>query len=258
MLKHRPLGPAHLDSAYPEHMPFYLYGTPENAHLEHILLHAPNTQLSAGDVQLRLDLDLNVPGNRALLVDGLVATLDAQRERSMQPLAPGFFAAGRTLAVTVYRDARGAGPGWGAPLARGSVTLGARVWADGAYINAEHVWTDEPAVAAAALGVAACGWAGVGLEPELDVEARLGELEAAARRVCYVEVPRAAIHRKVAAIGAALAKEGVGARDRVDASAEGAVPSRYVVQEPDERSAKRGVLKGWKEEFEAALASRVF
>lgn len=109
VIKKRSLDTEDLDASYPTLMPFYLYGTPVQMHIDHILLIAPNIQLSCG--KLSGSLQGKLPAKE--LERGLIAVAGNVHERSMQPFPPMkdldvqdnfFFSAGRTLEVTVYSD----------------------------------------------------------------------------------------------------------------------------------------------------------
>ena len=89
-------------------MPFYLYGQSTETHIEHVLLIAPNVQLSAGQVtgtfkDAIADADLS---------KGLIAIASNVHEQAMQPFPSNaninkgkfFFGSGKVLNVTVYRD----------------------------------------------------------------------------------------------------------------------------------------------------------
>ena len=126
-------------------MPFYLYGTPSQYHIDHILTRAPNISLSASDVELNLSAD--IPAEQ--LSRGCILYLDQVHEASMQPFlktsdlltdakAPFFFRAGQTFTVSVWidpydanangpglADAEGGSPGGGTLLAEGIMTIGA-------------------------------------------------------------------------------------------------------------------------------------
>lgn len=75
---------AALDDDYPSHMPFYLYGSRGEIHMDHVLRSAPNAQISADCVKLVLDDDNNLTDGQ--LEKGVVAVLDNVLERSLQPL----------------------------------------------------------------------------------------------------------------------------------------------------------------------------
>lgn len=101
-----------LDSTYPElMMPFYLFGSTTQLHIDHILCHAPNIQLSAG----RVKGTFNPTITNADLEKGLIAVANNVSERAMQPFPSDlsnesdtvkskgfFFSANKTLKVTVY------------------------------------------------------------------------------------------------------------------------------------------------------------
>ena len=147
VLKYRPLSSRYLDLTYPSNMPFYLYGTAQEMHIDHILLRAPNAQLSAGEVTVDL-----LEGDRSMFIaglkDGLIAVADAIPELLMQPLSTSslksLFHPGSKLVVSIYRDrnaAQSQGPGLcdqlGEPIARGIITLGDNSFADAYMLNAE-------------------------------------------------------------------------------------------------------------------------
>jgi len=67
---------------YPYQMPFYLYGTKEQIHVDHVLLHAPDQQLNSDQVVLNTDK----PVSEQDLKTGVVAMLSAVYERSIQPM----------------------------------------------------------------------------------------------------------------------------------------------------------------------------
>ncbi|CCM01340.1 uncharacterized protein FIBRA_03390 [Fibroporia radiculosa] len=159
----RSIAPSSLDRTYPELMPFYLYGTEEQKHVDHMLLCAPNAQLSAS---VTLSLEKTLPKEAGLL-SGLIAVADTTRELAMQPFnadhQPTFFAAGHTFPCTIYRDPRpvdASGPGLltglGDPLATGSMTLGRSIYADwtllnqerGPALHSEHPHSKHPTVGA--------------------------------------------------------------------------------------------------------------
>lgn len=65
-------------------MPFYLYGTPGYAHLDHVITDIPNIHLSAGDIHCHFESKLS---SKDLAINKRF-----------------FFSVGRTLRVKVYRD----------------------------------------------------------------------------------------------------------------------------------------------------------
>ncbi|KAJ7767800.1 pyridoxal phosphate-dependent transferase [Mycena metata] len=145
IVKNRPLHPKYLDEAYPAQMPFYVYGSLAQTHLDHMLLRAPNAQLSAGNVTLTLDdMDEHRTRIEAGLGRGLIAVAEDKPEYAMQPFSdahpPAFFAPwAEGIRVTLYADADRCGPGLighlGKPVATGTIGLGSNVFADWAYLN---------------------------------------------------------------------------------------------------------------------------
>jgi hypothetical protein len=122
-------------------MPFYLYGTPEQQHIEHILLRAPNVQLCASNVELWLYPEL--PSE--YLKTGVIAVMEDVHERIKQPFGksnePNFFSAGKRFNITVYEDEMDYLRGPEAALAKGTLTLGPAVWHD--YININREGDEE-------------------------------------------------------------------------------------------------------------------
>jgi hypothetical protein len=146
VIKNRSLCSRHLDIAYPSRMPFYLYSTGQEIHIDHVLLQAPNSQLSAGEVTVEL-----VEGSKSAFISGLngglIAVADTLPEHLMQPFTSDrlkhFFHPGAKLDVSVYPDQKGAhsqGPGGlcaqlGERIARATITLGANTFIDEYLIN---------------------------------------------------------------------------------------------------------------------------
>jgi len=142
----RSIAPQHLDTSWPEFMPFYLYGTASQYHIDHMLVHSPNTQLSSSQVTIALDdgtTTLTETGNR------LIAIANTTRENAMQPFSadhlPNFFAAESKIPVTIFVDSNGAdvsGPGLlnnlGTPIAQATITLSSRIYIDYSLVNQEH------------------------------------------------------------------------------------------------------------------------
>lgn len=129
IIKNRSLGRSARDDAYPaDFMPFYLYGTPQERHIDHILVRSPNISLTAGNVRLHIDnIDRN--GGSAGLVEsegavvsleeeigkGAIVTFDSLHEASMQPFekaeGAGFFRSGAWFPIRVWRDTNGTSDG---------------------------------------------------------------------------------------------------------------------------------------------------
>lgn len=152
VIKHRSLDPRLLESAYPERMPFYLYGTTEQQHIDHVLLSSPNAQLSASDIQLQFDdeQDLYGPGLQKEFELGLIAVFDDVREAGIQPFKkshePTFFAPGKTFRVTIHRDSpRGPTVALNSSVfARGTITIGNSVFRDYSMMNQDPTRIHDP------------------------------------------------------------------------------------------------------------------
>ena len=109
IIKKRSLDTEDLDSNYPSLMPFYLYGTPEQQHIDHVLLLAPNVQLTSSNVKL----STNQPLSAEDLSKGVIAVVTNVHERSMQPfpemknlekVRDFFFKEGKEFVLKIYRD----------------------------------------------------------------------------------------------------------------------------------------------------------
>lgn len=72
-----------LDQAYPDRMPFYLYGNKAEAHLDHVLKKAPNGMISADNVKLVFEPGLS----DAQLAKGVIAVFEDVFENAIQPLS---------------------------------------------------------------------------------------------------------------------------------------------------------------------------
>lgn len=154
-IKDRPLNSKYRDHSYPaSHMPFYLYGTPSAPYIDHMLLLAPNIQLSAPISSLSVD----PPLSPSLLKEGAILLLHDVHESAMQPFLPTsslvggqgptsegnfFFRKGKKFQVSVFKDrfAVGAGgPGlgdvdFGQRVAVGEAVIGDGVWVDSEGVN---------------------------------------------------------------------------------------------------------------------------
>lgn len=123
-------------------MPFYLYGTESQRHIDHMLLCAPNTDLSSESVVLELDQQPSADQ----LSKGLLLFID-RHEEAMQPMdqtnPPVFFAPGATFNAEIYTDTQAPdahGPGLAVvdaqqKIASGKVTLGSAVRTEYTALN---------------------------------------------------------------------------------------------------------------------------
>lgn len=154
-IKNRPLDRHSLDKTYMEKMPFYLYGTPTQQHIDHIFLRAPNVQLTASNVTLNLRLPLSDMRMAQGLMEGLIVVLDDEYEDVKQPFGelnrPIFFAIGAIFNIKVYEDQRRSDDpikGMVAefypppiPLTTGTLVLGkaAKLYQDSSKINCDVI-----------------------------------------------------------------------------------------------------------------------
>ncbi|OGM43988.1 pyridoxal-dependent decarboxylase domain protein [Aspergillus bombycis] len=164
VVKSRPLNSANRDDHYPRHfMPFYLYGSEDQYHISHMLLQAPNVNLSASDVQLDQEL-LKKVRPRLRNHNALILTLTGYREETMHPFPKKnnddvllskdfFFRQDKVFNVKVYEDPKAddaQGPGLidtlGTPIARGTMKLGSDVHIDVETLNRDPLETNEEGV----------------------------------------------------------------------------------------------------------------
>ena len=156
IVKDRSLKGRYRDTDYPTtSVPFYLYGTPTDLNIDHILVRAPNIQLSADNVSLSLDKAISADA----LSKGAILLIHDYVEAAMQPFQSSegplgdtlavdsrfFFTPGREFTVSVYEDAKGAGePGPGILdgldngaklIGKGKMKLGKGRYVDSVQIN---------------------------------------------------------------------------------------------------------------------------
>jgi glutamate/tyrosine decarboxylase-like PLP-dependent enzyme len=157
VLKDHPLHSMHRDANYPSgHMPFYLYGTKDEHHIDHILVRSPNIQLSAENVQLKL-ADGGLPDEQ--LSQGAILYAEGVEEAAMQPfltteelLAPPghshhqfFFRPGQEFSVKIFRDPHqpdAKGPGLADVTEKEQIATGTMVLGERLYVDSDHVNKD--------------------------------------------------------------------------------------------------------------------
>lgn len=141
--------------------------------MDHMLLRAPNAQISSD----RVTLDVRPPLSAAELQRGVIVHV-ARPERALQPLSTtniSVFKPCASFAVTVVRDANAATvcgvahPEGAGEVARGTLTLGASVFFDCEALNRED-FAPDMRVSATASADSRAAWAGVvqdrlGLKP---------------------------------------------------------------------------------------------
>ncbi|KAL1733770.1 hypothetical protein EV714DRAFT_245990 [Schizophyllum commune] len=148
IVKQRALNSAYYEKAYPKTTtPFYVYGSPTEAHADHMLLRAPNAQISSAHVKLALGSVLSAEQ----LARGVIAHVEVP-EQALQPLAEQHpFSPGAKLRVTITEDAFDAtahGPRLaegGAQLATGTLTFGRAVYTDVKQLNTQDFEEDKRA-----------------------------------------------------------------------------------------------------------------
>lgn len=156
VVKDRSLGGRYRDTSYPTAgVPFYLYGTPTDLNIDHVLVRAPNIQLSADNVSL--SLSNSIPTDT--LSKGAILLIHDYVEASMQPFqgtegplgdtlaadSGFFFTPGREFNVSVYEDPKDGGmPGPGIAdvkdngaklIGEGKMKLGQGRYVDSVQIN---------------------------------------------------------------------------------------------------------------------------
>ena len=162
-IKDRPLNSQYRDEDYPSNqMPFYLYGNQTEKHIDHMLLKAPNIQLSAAKVGLSLDTEI-AAGD---LQDGCIVFAEGVHEAAMQPFPPTkdlvgdgnpannhfVFREGQSFDITVFKDkfaVRRGGPGlanidYRDRIANGKMTLAKDVWVDSETVNRDPFKKPSP------------------------------------------------------------------------------------------------------------------
>ncbi|KAK1230099.1 hypothetical protein PQX77_006814 [Marasmius sp. AFHP31] len=141
---------------YPDSfVPFYAYGIPGEYHITHTLLLDPNTQLSASNVELKVEPP--IPDEK--LKSGLFIFIDDIGEKCIQPIAPAnkrntnfFFKEGATFNVTVYDNVYA--QDWqttidfttirGKDIAKGTMKLGPSIYIDNEKLNYENMTEPTP------------------------------------------------------------------------------------------------------------------
>ena len=156
VVKDRSLKGRYRDTSYPTFgVPFYLYDTPTDLNIDHILVRAPNIQLSAENVSLSLDKSISAE----VLSRGAILLVHDYVEAAMQPFqstegplgdtlaadSEFFFTPGRDFSVSIYEDPRDAGtPGPGIAdvqdngarlVGKGKMKLGQGRYVDSVQIN---------------------------------------------------------------------------------------------------------------------------
>ncbi|KAF8761874.1 Pyridoxal-dependent decarboxylase conserved domain [Rhizoctonia solani] len=133
VIKNKRLDSKYLDLSYSDEMYFYLYGTPTQQHIEHILVASKNVQLTSDQVSLDLTEGSISEDD---LAHGVIVRMDRLRESVVLPVlpphTPAFFKSGAEQKITVFRDPHArekSGPGLTeayasvSPIASGTIKL---------------------------------------------------------------------------------------------------------------------------------------
>ncbi|GAB1527192.1 hypothetical protein RhiTH_010367 [Rhizoctonia solani] len=145
VIKNKRLDSKYLDLSYSDEMYFYLYGTPTQQHIEHILVASKNVQLTSDQVSLDLTEGSISEDD---LAHGVIVRMDRLRESVVLPVlpphTPAFFKSGAEQKITVFRDPHArekSGPGLTeayasiSPIASGTIKLGSMVYTDSVDLN---------------------------------------------------------------------------------------------------------------------------
>lgn len=154
VIEHVKFVPAPVARGYPSVMPFFLYGTSKEQHIEHALCGNENVQLNSSCVQLDFGPSTERIVSAISSSAGYLLTFDDLRESAMLPFGPGhcpdFFAPNRTFRVTLHLCARGLDAARRESLpedslddresvAQGTLTLGESVYIDYMHVNRDTV-----------------------------------------------------------------------------------------------------------------------
>ena len=160
VVKNRSMLSHHLDDSYDAHsVPFYLYGTRSQPHIDHMILRAPNAQFTAENVSLVLDHDIS----EDKLASGVLLYILGRPERAMQPFerdrdasVQSFFYPDAEYEVVVCDDpfpATAQGPGLATAIehrhpviARGAMRLPLNIFVDMTDLNREDFRADQRVV----------------------------------------------------------------------------------------------------------------
>ena len=149
VVKNRPLDSRWRDDDYPtSFVPFYLYGNEGRLFVEHVLVKAPNAQMSA-----KIKLEVSPPLTQSDLAEGLLLYI-VRSEKAMQPadgMSTKWFAPGTKYKVNIFKDSNAVnahGPGLApkdtpSPIASGTVTIASSAFVDFDRLNKQE-FTGRP------------------------------------------------------------------------------------------------------------------
>lgn len=153
VVKHRSLDSEFLDSAYPTHMPFFIYGSAKELHVDHIIVRRPNVQLTASNVRLELADNQDLSHLELQLQEGLLAIAETIPEKLMQPFSaanpPSFFKPNMPLRVSLWQDPRRSIDSrtefedLGVPIASGALVLSENLFVDYTMLNIDSLGSSD-------------------------------------------------------------------------------------------------------------------
>ncbi|KAJ7243183.1 pyridoxal phosphate-dependent transferase [Mycena haematopus] len=142
VVKDRPLDSRHRAAPYPaSYTPFYVYGTPNEIDIDHVLVRAPNAQISSD----RVALDVQPALTASDLARGVIARV-LRPEAAMQPFTADHmvFRPDASFPVEVFTDVQ---DGVGTRIAQGTLTMGKMVFVDCVDLNEENFFKTPRSVA---------------------------------------------------------------------------------------------------------------
>lgn len=149
VIKNRPLDSRWRDDSYPtSFVPFYLYGNEGRFFVEHVLVKAPNAQMST-----EVTLEVTAPLNQSDLTEGLLLYV-ARPEVAMQPadaMSTKWFTPGAKYKINIFKDPNAVdahGPGLApvmtsSPIASGTMTIAHSAFVDFDHLNKQE-FTERP------------------------------------------------------------------------------------------------------------------
>ncbi|KAI0746905.1 PLP-dependent transferase [Daedaleopsis nitida] len=149
VVKNRSLRSRYRDLTYPDYMHAYLYGTPEEPFIDHMLLRAPNWQITTQEkVDLKLDTALSADQLKTGVIVEFVDEPEAARQPFLEDDVKEVCDVGRAHRVKVYTDphpatAHRAGPaqvGEKELIAQGTLAFTAGPWISDGLNEGRDPW----------------------------------------------------------------------------------------------------------------------
>ncbi|KAK8120714.1 pyridoxal-dependent decarboxylase conserved domain protein [Apiospora kogelbergensis] len=119
----RPLNSKFRLEKYPDtYMPFYLYGSANEANIDHVIVRAPNTQLSAG----RCKIDFYQEVEDTIWDHKLVLLIENVREEPMQPFPPNSDIGSKNGAIVAHESYHAEAKAAAKQTAKGRISIGVK------------------------------------------------------------------------------------------------------------------------------------